>query len=335
MKIYIYKGGLPIVKKSGVGSAIYHQEQMLKETGAPMARKWKEASVIHINTVFPDSALAAYLARKQGKKVIYYGHSTMEDFRNSFIGSNQAAGLFKKWICYCYSLADMILTPTEYSRRLLAGYGLTPPIYSITNGVDTEFFHKNEEMGKQFRRKYRILQGQKVVISAGHLIARKGIFDFLKLAASMPEVTFIWFGGGNTWAVPFSVKQAIREKTENVIFAGYVNPQELKAAYSGADAFAFFSYEETEGIVVLEALACEIPVIVRKIPVYDGWLEEGFHIYKARDIEEFREDLELIFAGDCTGMTTLGRTLAEEHSIYQTGLRLNEIYQMEQIGKGV
>ena len=335
MKIYIYKGGLSVVKKSGVGSAIRNQEQMLKETGAPMTRSWKEASVIHINTIFPDSSAVAYLAKKQGKKVVYYGHSTMEDFRNSFVGSNQTAGLFKKWICHCYNLGDVILTPTEYSRRLLTGYGLTPPIYSITNGVDTEFFHKNEEMGKQFRRKYGILPGRKVVISAGHLIARKGIFDFLKLAAGMPEVTFIWFGGGNTFAVPFSVKQAIREKTENVIFAGYVKPQELKAAYSGADAFAFLSYEETEGIVVLEALACEIPVIVRDIPVYDGWLEKDFYVYKARDVGEFRENLELIFAEDCRDMTALGRTLAEEHSIYRTGLRLNEIYQMERIGKGV
>lgn len=52
MKIYIYKGGLSIVKKSGVGSAVQHQEQMLKETGAPIATSWKEADVVHINTVF-------------------------------------------------------------------------------------------------------------------------------------------------------------------------------------------------------------------------------------------------------------------------------------------
>ena len=68
MKIYIYKGGFSIVRKSGVGSAIQHQEQMLRETGAPLAGTWKEATVIHINTIFPDSAVVAYIARKQGKK---------------------------------------------------------------------------------------------------------------------------------------------------------------------------------------------------------------------------------------------------------------------------
>lgn len=335
MKIYIYKGGLTIVRKSGVGSAICHQEQMLRETGAPLAKNWKEATVVHINTVFPDSAFAAFLARKQGKKVVYYGHSTMEDFRNSFIGSNLTAALFKKWICKCYGLGDVILTPTEYSRYLLLGYGLKPRIYAVTNGVDTNFFHKNEEIGIRFREKYQIPRDKKVVISAGHLIPRKGIFDFLKVAAAMPEALFIWFGGGNSWAVPSEVKRAVREKTQNVIFAGYVNPQELKAAYCGADAFAFFSFEETEGIVVLEALSCELPVIVRDIPVYEGWLEEGIHVYKSGNTKEFYQGLKSILAKDCSDMTSLGRVLAKEHSIYRTGLRLNQIYQRERLGKGV
>lgn len=332
MKIYLYKGGLSVVRKSGVGSAVRHQEQMLSETGAPVTEHWKEATAVHINTVFPDSFLAAYLAKKQGKKVIYYGHSTMEDFRNSFIGSNRMASLFKKWICRCYEMGDVILTPTEYSRRLLEGYGIRKPIYSITNGVDTEFFRADKEAGKRFRERYQIPAQKKVVISAGHLIRRKGIIDFLNLASAMPETLFIWFGGGNCWAVPQDIRKVIQKKPDNVLFAGYVNPQELKEAYCGADAFAFFSYEETEGIVVLEALSCEVPVVVRDIPVYEGWLQDGIHVYKASGTCDFGRKLEKIFSGSCAEMTGAGRRLAEERGIYQTGMRLNEIYQTEKLG---
>jgi 1,2-diacylglycerol-3-alpha-glucose alpha-1,2-glucosyltransferase len=333
MKIYLYKGGFSIVSKSGVGSAIRHQEQMLRETGAPVTAQWKEADVVHINTVFPDSVIAAYLAKKQGKRVVYYGHSTMEDFRNSFIGSNKAAPLFQKWICFCYGLGDVILTPTDYSRRLLTGYGISKPVYAVTNGVDIDFFRADKNAGRQFRQKYGIPEDKKVVISAGHLIRRKGIFDFLNLAARMPETLFIWFGGGNSWAVPRDVKRAVRNKPENVMFAGYVEPQELKAAYCGADVFAFFSHEETEGIVVLEALACEVPVVVRDIPVYAGWLEDGIHVCKAADTESFQKKLEMIFSGECAGLTAEGRKLAEEHGMMPTGMRLNLIYQMERLGE--
>ena len=57
---------------------------------------------------------------------------------------------------------------------------------------------------------------RKVVVSAGHLIQRKGILDFLKLAKMMPETTFIWFGGGNDSLVTQEVKEAVKKKSENV-----------------------------------------------------------------------------------------------------------------------
>ena len=71
MKTYIYEGGLGIVAKSGVGSAIKHQKNMLKQADIEEAKSWKEADIVHINTVFPDSVLAACLAKMQGKKVVY------------------------------------------------------------------------------------------------------------------------------------------------------------------------------------------------------------------------------------------------------------------------
>ena len=150
MKTYIYEGGLRIVAKSGVGSAILHQKNMLKQAEIEEATSWKEADIVHINTVFPDSVIAAGLAKLQGKKVVYYGHSTMEDFRNSFIGSNRVAPLFKKWIRFCYSLGDLVITPTEYSKGLLESYGIQKKIYAVSNGVDTEFFKsENHEEEKK------------------------------------------------------------------------------------------------------------------------------------------------------------------------------------------
>ena len=68
MKTYIYEGGFGIVAKSGVGSAIKHQKNMLKQADIEEAKSWKEADIVHINTVFPDSVLAACLAKMQGKK---------------------------------------------------------------------------------------------------------------------------------------------------------------------------------------------------------------------------------------------------------------------------
>ncbi len=315
--------------KSGVGSAIRHQEKMLRAAGVTVTDVWKEADIVQINTVLPDSPLVARLARRQGKKVVYYGHSTMEDFKNSFIGSNLAAPLFKKWICHCYRQGDLVITPTEYSRELLMSYDLNREVYALTNGVDTEFFHKTEQAGGRFRIFFRLPVDKKVVISAGHLIHRKGIEDFLEMARRMPDVVFLWFGGGNNALITPEIKKAVAEKPENVIFAGFLPPKILRDAYCGADAFAFFSYEETEGIVVLEALSCEIPVVVRDIPVYEGWLTDGRQVRKATNLDSYEQAIRGILfkepREEVQRRTRAGRILAEEHNMKVTGEKLYRI----------
>lgn len=144
----------------------------------------------------------------------------------------------------------------------------------------------------------------------------------------MPDVTFIWFGGGNDSFVTQEVKEAVKNKSENVIFAGFVEASELKNAYRGADAFAFFSYEETEGIVVLEALACEVPVILRDIPVYKGWIEDQVQAYKVHNLEEYKNQLMHIFENNQEQLLKNARELAENRSIKAAGERLKVVYRL-------
>ena len=127
MSVQLYSGSLALVRKSGVGKAVEHQREMLRRTGISTTDvAEREARVVHCNTVFPDSLLAALWSRVCGKKVVFYGHSTMEDFRNSFRGSNRLAPLFRRWIKLCYDSGDVIITPTEYSRIWRPQAGLRP-----------------------------------------------------------------------------------------------------------------------------------------------------------------------------------------------------------------
>lgn len=329
MRVLLYKGGFRSVQKSGVGRAILHQEAMLQCVGMPMAATWVAADVVHINTVFPDSVCAAILARLQGKKVVYYGHSTREDFRNSFCGSNVLAPLFCYWIKFCYSLGDVILTPTEYSRKLLVEYGLKKPVYALSNGVDIHYFCPSAAGGAAFRKQYGLSPGDKVVISVGHYIERKGILDFIELARRMPQVHFFWFGYTKPYLIPRRVRQAIRHAPANLHFPGYINAEALRNAYCGADAFVFLSREETEGIVVLEALACGVPVVLRDIPVYSPWLENGRHVCKVSDVTQAEEAVCRIVEGQQPLLVNAGQEAARERSLERIGARLCSIYRRE------
>lgn len=284
MSVQLYSGALTLVQKSGVGQAVEHQREMLRRCGIPATdTAAADARVVHCNTVFPDSPLEALWARLRGKKVVYYGHSTREDFKHSFRGSDQLSGLFCRWIRFCYNCGDVVITPTPYSKRLLESYGVRKPIYALSNGVDTDFFAPSQARRQAFRRRYGLAEGEKAVLSVGHMIARKGLVEFLELARSLPSVRFFWFGYTAPKLIPPAVRQAIAKAPPNVAFPGFVSREELREAYCGCDVFAFLSHEETEGIVVLEALACGIPTVLRDIPVYEDWLADGVQVYKAAD----------------------------------------------------
>lgn len=332
MSVFLYTGGLRIVGKSGVGRAVYHQEDMLRAAGIPVVKRFRDpSSVIHINTVLPDSLFAILLARLLGKKVVCYGHSTMEDFRNSFRASNALAPLFRRWITFLYGLGDVVLTPTEYSRRILEDYGIPRPVYNISNGIDTDFFRPDPDRRRAFRTRWGLSEETRVVISVGHFIARKGVEEFAELARSLPGVRFFWFGWTDPRLIPRRIQNAIDAAPPNLCFPGYVEQAELRDAYCGADVFAFLSHEETEGIVVLEALACGIPTVVRDIPVYEGWLESGKNVWKARDLNGFRRTVSDLLDGSLPPLREGALAAAKARSIPAMGEKLRNIYLRENL----
>jgi 1,2-diacylglycerol-3-alpha-glucose alpha-1,2-glucosyltransferase len=67
--------------------------------------------------------------------------------------------------------------------------------------------------------------------------------------------------------------------------AGYCSGDIIHGAYDLASCMFFPSLEETEGIVVLEALASHTPLLVRDIGVYDPWLVDGVNCHKAKTNE--------------------------------------------------
>lgn len=328
MKVLLYAKNQQVVSKSGVGKAMSMQKEALLANGVEVTENSEDSyDVVHINTIFPSDYRMAKRAKKEGKKVVYHAHSTKEDFQNSFTGSNLIAPLFKKWIMKCYRLGDIILTPTEYSKTLLKGYGIENPVYAISNGVDTSLFSKNILAREDFRKKYGLRQDDKVIMSVGFYFERKGILDFVELAEQMPEYKFIWFGYTPDIQIPSKVRRAVHKSLTNLIFAGYVPKEELINAYSSCDLFFFPSYEETEGIVVLEALSSEIPVLLRDIPVYENWLENRKDVYKGKTNKEFSSLIKDILEKRLPVLTWNGRKRALERDVNCQARKLNRYYE--------
>lgn len=283
--------------------------------------------ILHINTIGPKSSSIIKKCRMKGRKVIYHAHSTEEDFKNSFILSNQLAPVFKKRLIQLYTKADCIITPTPYSKKLLEAYDIKQPIYAISNGIDLNKFTYNKSNIEEFRTYFNLCPYEKVIISVGLFFERKGILDFIEVAKRLPLYKFIWFGHVPLYSIPRNIRNIVtKNHPDNVIFPGYINGPVLEGAYCGADAFFFPSKEETEGIVVLEALASYQQVILRDIPVFDPWMKDTINCYKGKTVDEFVRTVEDVVEHRLPEVKEAGRKTAEERSIPIIGKHLHHIY---------
>lgn len=314
------------IEQSGVGRAIKHQMKALELNNIPYTtnKRDKGYNIIHINTVGPLSCQLAMRAKRNHIKVIMHAHSTEEDFRDSFFFANALAPLFKKWLIFAYGLADQLITPTPYSKQLIDSYNIGLDCKAVSNGIDLTKFSYDNTKGQSFREEYGFKTDDRIVLSVGLQIKRKGILDFIETAKDSPDVKFVWCGYTDPRLMTKDVKEAVSNPPKNVHFLGYIT--NMIGAYSAADIFFMPTKEETEGIVVLEALAIKKPVLIRDIPVYDHWLEDSLNCHKASSLEEFSNKITKILNCELEDTTQKGYEVVQERTLDKIGVQLNNIY---------
>ncbi len=334
MKICLYFEAERIISGSGIGRAQIHQKIALESAGVSYTLDPNDDyDLLHINTIGPVSMTTIATARRRKKAILFHAHSTEEDFRNSFIFSNRVSSLFKKHLISMYTQADVIVSPTPYAKRLLEGYGIKLPIHAISNGIDLEKYKYDKDKAYAFRRYFSLDKNQKVIIGAGLYIKRKGLQDFLDVASHFPDITFIWFGHSPSYSIPSDLKNKIENHCANVILPGYVKGPIIEGAYMESDMFFFPSYEETEGIVVLEALAAKCPVLIRDIGVYEDWLENGVHCYKATDNIGFAETIKDFYDKKLENTVENGYQVVQDRTLDKIGQQLKALYESMLEGK--
>ncbi len=161
----------------------------------------------------------------------------------------------------------------------------------------------------------------------GLFLERKGILDFVELARRLPEIKFIWFGHTNLMTVPTEIRRAVEADLPNLNFAGYVDNKDIILALQGTDLYIFPTLEETEGIPAVEACAAKADFIVRDIPVFSDWLEDGVNVHKAKDVADFERKIKAFFNGELPSLTEAAYKVAVERDLIFIGKRLREIYQ--------
>ena len=337
MKVLLYTQGQSTLSKSGIGRALLHQMKALESAGVEVTLDPEDTfDLAHVNTIWAGTRSLVRKLKKRGIPVIVHGHSTYEDFRESFRLWKLIEPWFDRNLKKAYSLADLIVTPTPYSKKLIDSYGFGVDVVAVSNGIDMADYAPSSERQAAFRAAFGLKEGDKYVIGVGFPFVRKGILEFFETARSFPDIKFFWFGSLQKIATQLKVLRAIRKRPENVLMPGYVKGDLIKGAYEGALAMLFPSHEETEGIVVLEALASRCPLIVSEAGAFSPWLVDGVNCLKGKDVEGYRAAILKILAGKYgEKMLDAGYETAAERDLPRTGEELKAVYSslLEKKGK--
>ena len=342
LRVLMPRGLARLATQSGIGAAIRHQEKAVRALGHEVVTDpLRPFDVVHLNTPFPDTPLLARWAHLRGRPVLMWAHSTEEDFRDSFPGANRIAPLFRRWIAHLYRRGALVVTPSEYAKSLISApaYGIRAPIRVLSNGVDTTFFRPDPSARQRLREQLGLAPDARVVVSVGMQLVRKGILDWVEVARGMPEVTFVWYGRTDPRLLTADVQRALAGAPSNALFPGYVRPEQLREAYCGADAFCFLTKEETEGIVLWEALACGVPALVRGIPIYRDGMPDGVLTHQvAGEGTDFAprvaQKLTALLDGELADLREAGREAAEGVDLMRVAERLGGIYEQAGVRPG-
>lgn len=172
-----------------------------------------------------------------------------------------------------FQKAKNIFSVSSFTKnRLLALEIPEEKIKVIPPGVDLEKFKSGLDTS-EIKKKYN-LSGQKIILSIGRLVERKGISTLMKalkiLEKSFPDFVCFIIGEGKERKKlqDFTKNEGLQNK---VIFTGWVPEKQLPLYYNLSEVFVFPSYSSLEevkiegfGIVTLEAASCGKPIVAAR-----------------------------------------------------------------------
>lgn len=333
------------LQRSGIGTAARHQRKALADTDVQLlVSPWRggtlpsavlrgavgdplfvEYDVAHCNLFGPGSVAVARHAKRNGVALVVHAHVTREDFAESFRGSTAVGPALERYLRWFYSAADLVVCPSEYTKRVLESYPVTAPIRTMSNGVDLESLEGFSSHRQPYRSQYD-LSGM-VVFAVGNVFERKGLTAFCELATQTPH-EFVWFGPYDTGphASP-TVRRWVRNPPPNVTFTGWID--DIRGAYGAGDVYLFPTKAENQGIAVLEAMACGKAVVLRDLPVFREFYTDGVDCLLCETRDEFRAALDRL-ASEPALRRRLGRQArktAREHGLDRVGSELVDAYE--------
>jgi 1,2-diacylglycerol 3-alpha-glucosyltransferase len=222
--------------------------------------------VVHIHTPFLAHYAGLRFARELGIPVVATYHTLFEEYLHHYVPlvpRGITAGLARRFSRSQCNQLDAVIAPSQAMQQALLAYGITRRIEILPTGLPAERFQAGD--GSAFRRRHGLRLEQPLLLFVGRAAHEKNIGFLLEMMLELrslrPDALLLIAGEGPAAA---SLRaQATRLGLDGAVrFLGYFDRSgELQDCYSAADVFVFSSLTETQGLVLLEAMAQGVPVV--------------------------------------------------------------------------
>ncbi len=222
--------------------------------------------VIHVQTPFTAHYAGVRLARKNRVPLVETYHTYFEHYLHHYVPALPTK-LTKSFarrltVSQCHAAAH-IISPSPQMADALRDYGVSSPITILPTGLPPVAFVGGDR--KRFRSLHGIPSNRPVALFVGRVAHEKNI-DFLlrmliELRRRVPDVLLLIAGEGPAEHHIAGLIQSLGAAANARMLGNMDRGQTLRDCYSAADVFVFASRTETQGLVLLEAMAQGLPVV--------------------------------------------------------------------------
>jgi len=247
--------------------------------GMNLLLKRLDLDIIHVHSPFTMGRVGYHYARKFGIPLVFTFHTRYDQYVHYVpLPQSIVRDITIRYARSFCNNCDQIIVPTKEIERIVEGFNVKTPISVIPTGVQLNKFISGDK--NWLRKRYNIPPENRILLFVGRLCREKNLFFLLEsfklVKEKNPRVSLVLTAGGplEEELKAFAAELGL-DLDREVIFTGALPFEQLKNVYHSADLFVFASLTETQGLVLLEAMASGLPVVAVRASGVQDMVDHG------------------------------------------------------------
>jgi glycosyltransferase involved in cell wall biosynthesis len=226
----------------------------------------QDFDLVHVQTPFAAHYAGLRIARALGLPCVATYHTYFEEYLHHYLPLLPRAmvrAFARAMSCRQGNQIDALVVPSRAMHATLSAYGVRTPMTILPTGISRDALAGGD--GAAFRQRHGIPAQRPLLVHVGRVAFEKNIEFLLRVHARVcarhRDALLLIAGEGPALA---HLKSIARRNglADSVRFVGYLDrASALLDCYRAGDAFVFASRTETQGLVLLEAMALGLPVV--------------------------------------------------------------------------